>query len=172
MSNITIKTADISLEVFSKAGESMGTFTGQQAIGIQTYLENPTQVPFIKVSNTDGETKYINSDSIAHATSTLTMGTTTFDDMSEPMAEIHPATEITVDKATLSVAVGATDKVTATAPWGAPVKWSSLDEAVATVDQNGTVTGVSAGKATIVVETKDPSKHYVKQIDVTVTAGT
>ena len=42
MTNITIKTAEQSVEVFSKDGTSLGVFTGQQANTVMIYLENPT----------------------------------------------------------------------------------------------------------------------------------
>lgn len=63
-----------------------------------------------------------------------------------------PVTSITLDKANGEILVGETLSLNATVlPDDANknVTWSSDNEAVATVNQNGTVTGVSAGKATI-----------------------
>ena len=70
-----------------------------------------------------------------------------------------PVTGVTLDKATLSLAVGGKGTLTATvAPDNATntnVTWSSSDDTVATVDPNGEVKGVKAGTATITVETED-----------------
>ncbi len=66
-------------------------------------------------------------------------------------------TGITLDKTELYVEVGDTETLTATvSPADASdgsVTWTSSDETVATVDENGTVTGVKAGTATITATT-------------------
>lgn len=57
---------------------------------------------------------------------------------------------LSIDKSTLSVAVGATSQITATTtPSGMRVTWGSSDVSKATVDASGLVTGVAAGSATI-----------------------
>lgn len=170
MTNIKIKEANVSLEVFGKDGTSMGTYTGQQAIGIQVYLENPSAVPFIKVTNTAGKTTYINRDCFCKAESTLTLTDKTFDDMSEPMAECHPQSGLEFDKETTSIAVGATETLTYKVDPYLTVAFSTSDPAIATVDSEGVVTGVSAGKATITGITKDPTKLSKDTVEVTVTA--
>ncbi|OJG27925.1 M6 family metalloprotease domain-containing protein [Enterococcus caccae] len=48
------------------------------------------------------------------------------------------------------------------------VIWSSSNEAIATVDQNGTVTAKAKGEAIITVETKDGGKSASCKIDVTI----
>lgn len=71
---------------------------------------------------------------------------------------IH-ATGVTVSPSTATVAVSGTEALTATvAPATATnqnVTWASSDTAVATVDDDGVVTGVSAGTATITATTVD-----------------
>ena len=71
---------------------------------------------------------------------------------------IH-ATGVTVSPSTATVAVSGTQALTATvAPATATnqnVTWSSSDTDVATVDDDGVVTGVSAGTATITATTVD-----------------
>jgi len=66
-----------------------------------------------------------------------------------------PATGIQLDASTLAVAEGSTKELTVLpVPDGAKlegVTWTSSDPAVATVDENGVVTGVKAGTATITV---------------------
>lgn len=64
-----------------------------------------------------------------------------------------PVTGVTLNKATTSLNTGSQETLTATVdPADASDKaltWSSSNTAVATVDQNGTITGVSAGTARI-----------------------
>ncbi len=66
---------------------------------------------------------------------------------------------VSLDKTSLSLQVGGTATLKATVlPATAKLKtviWSSSDEAVATVDENGRVTAHSLGSATITVTTKD-----------------
>ncbi len=68
-----------------------------------------------------------------------------------------PATGITISPASLVVAEGRTGALTPQAlPDGAklgPVTWTSSDPAVASVDENGVVTGVAAGTAVITAAT-------------------
>ncbi|MCM1037011.1 MAG: Ig-like domain-containing protein [Bacteroides sp.] len=64
------------------------------------------------------------------------------------------ADQITLDKTEMSLLVGETGKIGATVkPGGAKVTWSSSDEAVATVDAEGTVTAVAPGTAVITAAT-------------------
>ena len=66
--------------------------------------------------------------------------------------ETIPATGVTLDKTTLSLVEGDTATLTATVePWYTTdiVEWISSDEKVATVDQDGVVTAVGPGTATI-----------------------
>ena len=65
---------------------------------------------------------------------------------------VNPATGIALDKKNLDMAKGQTEKLTATltpADANSAVTWKSSNEAVATVTNDGTVTAVSGGKATI-----------------------
>ncbi|WP_195911614.1 Ig-like domain-containing protein, partial [Enterococcus faecium] len=87
-----------------------------------------------------------------------------------------PVTGVTLDKATASVAVGATTTLNVTVnPASASDKSfrvSSADRAKATVTANGntlTVTGVAAGTADIIVMTSDG--NFVAVCKVTVTAA-
>ncbi|GFZ34448.1 hypothetical protein CSC2_49740 [Clostridium zeae] len=79
-------------------------------------------------------------------------------------------TSVSLDKTTLSLTTGTSSTLTATvAPSNATnknVSWTSSNTAVATV-QNGTVTAVAAGTATITVTTQDGSKTATCSITVT-----
>ena len=85
-------------------------------------------------------------------------------------APVAPAT-VTVSPSTASIEVGATTDLGVTVgPTGAPqtVSWTSSAPSVATVDQDGIVTGVSAGSATITARsTVDTSKTGTAAITVT-----
>ena len=69
------------------------------------------------------------------------------------------ATAIALDKAELSVIKNTTGELTATVtPANAvnkDVVWSSSDESVATVDENGVVTGIALGEATVTAKCGD-----------------
>lgn len=84
-------------------------------------------------------------------------------------------TAITVAPSTQSIAIGGTTQLRATiTPTDATnqnVKWSSKQEAVASVSESGVVTGTTAGVAHIVASAQDGSK-VTGEAQVTVTAPT
>ena len=84
-----------------------------------------------------------------------------------------PVSGVTLNKPSTSIAVGATETLSATvAPSNATyqaVTWSSDNEAVATVASDGTVTAVTAGTATITVTTTDG--NFQATCTVTVSAA-
>ena len=79
-------------------------------------------------------------------------------------------TGVTLNKTSTTIAVGASETLTATVtPDNATFKnvtWKSSNEAVATVDANGKVTGVKAGTATITVETMVGNKRATCAVEV------
>ena len=86
--------------------------------------------------------------------------------------EIVPVSQITLNKAEISISVGNSETLTATvAPENAANKaltWASSDEDVATVAPDGTVTAVKAGAATITATAADGSgKSAVCKVTVT-----
>lgn len=79
--------------------------------------------------------------------------------------------DVTLNRANLSVTVGATKTLTArTSPTGEAVAWSSSSTSVATVS-NGAVTGVSAGTANITATMTYGGSTYTDTCKVTVTAA-
>lgn len=71
----------------------------------------------------------------------------------EDMPEAPDVAIVTLDKEKITLEVGGTDKITATIkPATAVAKWTTSDPAVATVDNEGNVTAVGGGKATITCE--------------------
>lgn len=77
-----------------------------------------------------------------------------------------PVTSVTLDKSELVIKETHIEELVATVlPEEASIKtvtWSSSDEEVATVDQDGKVTGVKAGTATIKVESTDDDTKYAE----------
>ena len=103
---------------------------------------------------------------VAPGTATLTVTTTDGEKTATcavtVAAKVYPVESVSVDKETLEIVEGDTAALTATvAPENATdktVTWKSSDEAVATVAEDGTVTAVAPGTATITVTTTDGEK--------------
>lgn len=66
---------------------------------------------------------------------------------------------LTVNKYLLSLEKGEQEQLVAKNTYGTPVVWSSKDEKIAIVDQNGMVTAVSPGLTTVVVSSEMESKN-------------
>ena len=103
---------------------------------------------------------------VAEGTATITV--TTADGGKTATCEVTvtqpaetPVTSVTLDKTRLTLDVGGSDTLTATVKpddaTNKAVTWSTSDKNVATVDQNGNVKAVGAGKATITATTADGS---------------
>lgn len=103
----------------------------------------------------------------ANGNGKATITVTTIDQGKKATCEITVAqliTGISLNKTSVSLNEGAQESLIATiTPSNAANKtliWTSSDNSVATVDQNGKVTAVSKGSATIRVETTDGSLRY------------
>ena len=94
-------------------------------------------------------------------TSSLTLKRKNFYHCRANVVTTIPVTSITLNKEELNLSVGANETLVATVePDGATdkaVTWTSSAESVATVDANGKVTAVKAGKATITASAGDQS---------------
>ena len=82
-----------------------------------------------------------------------------------------PVTGVTLNPTSLSLFTGESETLTATVEPGNAtnqnVTWSTSDNTVATVDENGTVTAVGAGEATITVTTEDGTFTATCKVTVT-----
>ena len=92
------------------------------------------------------------------------------EDIPEPIPPTVAVTGVTLDKTSISLLVGDSETLTATVtPADAEnqkLTWSSDKPAVATVDDNGKVTAVKAGEATITVTTQDGGKTATCRVTV------
>lgn len=85
-----------------------------------------------------------------------------------------PAIGISLDKSELTILAGASDQLVATVkPTDADqtVTWSSSDDSVAIVNDNGIVTAVSAGSATITATTEDGRFAATCKVTVIIITG-
>jgi uncharacterized protein YjdB len=73
-----------------------------------------------------------------------------------------------LDDSEKTMLVGGEYTLTATCDKDSPITWSSSDETVATVDENGKVTAVSVGTATITATASDNGKQTYATCTVTV----
>ena len=122
-------------------------------------VTNAGKVTAVKAGNADITVTTKDGNKTAKCTLTVT-------------AKQIPVTGVTLDKSTLSLEVGATETLNATvAPSNASYKavsFTSSDDAIATVDDNGLVTAVAPGSADITVETlADGSKTAKCTLTVT-----
>ena len=132
-----------------------------------------TTLPTTTTTTTKATTTTTTTSTVAPTTTTTTTvaPTTTTTTTAKPIE----VTGVTLDKSTLSLEVGATGNLVATVePSNASykaVKFTSSDDKVATVDNEGKVTAVKAGTADITVESlMDGSK--TAKCALTVTAPT
>ena len=92
------------------------------------------------------------------------------EDIPEPIPPTVAVTGVTLDKTSISLLVGDSETLTATVtPADAEnqkLTWSSDKPAVATVDDNGKVTAVKVGTATITVTTEDGGKTATCRVTV------
>ena len=92
-----------------------------------------------------------------------------------PLGAKNEVTSVTLNNTSVSILVGKTATLTATVAandaTNKAVKWSSSDTNVTTVDENGSITGVGVGSATITCTAQDGSNKSAT-CNVTVTKAT
>ena len=182
------KTATCEITVFAKTIAVTGISLSEDDLFLdkgQSYTLKATVVPDnatnktvqwttsnASVANVD-QNGTVNAISSGNATITASAG-----DKSATCAVsvIIPVTSITLNKTSLTLEKGSCEVLTATvSPQNATnkeVKWTSSDDAVATVDQNGTVNAVSNGDAVITASAGDFSATCTVSVIVPVTSIT
>lgn len=168
---VTMKEADEGILGYSKLNEpryyATNNYDGFYYNGMgghdkpQQNTMYKTTVPSTKVASGD----YANYNMIVKSEPNKSMSVSFVDD---PIS----VAGVTIDLKNKELLVGGTQQLNAeVTPANATnkkVKWSSSNETIATVDQNGIVTAKSKGEATIKVETEDGRKSASCKIDVTI----
>ena len=81
----------------------------------------------------------------------------------------HPVTELTLNKTSMTLLAGESETLAASAfPLDTKVQWSSSSPTIASVDQNGKVTGHDNGTAIITVASADGTKTATCEVTVIV----
>ena len=81
----------------------------------------------------------------------------------------HPVTELTLNKTSVTLLAGEPETLAASAfPLDTKVQWSSSSPAIASVDQNGKVTGLDNGTTIITVASADGTKKATCEVTVIV----
>ena len=182
------KTATCEITVFAKTIAVSGISMSEDALFLtkgQSYTLKATVVPdnatnkTVQWTTSDAsvatvdQNGTVNAISSGDATITASAG-----DKSATCAVsvIIPVTSITLNKTSLTLEKGSCEVLTATvSPQNATnkeVKWTSSDDAVATVDQNGTVNAVSNGDAVITASAGDFSATCTVSVIVPVSSIT
>ena len=155
------------VKTYSSFSRATGEFTTSTA-NVQTTVaaNGSTPYAYCVFADADSPTLTITSDNIYRtvfdaSSSVLKPGKSGF--LTLPTSEDHRGwmtlqgvTGITLDKTSVSISPGSTTQLTATISpdnaYDKSVTWSSSNSAVATVDNNGKVTAVKEGTATITVQ--------------------
>ncbi len=153
------------VKTYSSFSRATGEFTTSTA-HVQTTVAANGSTPYIYCVFADSPTLTITSDNTYRtvfdaSSSVLKPGKSGF--LTLPTSEDHRGwmilqgvTGITLDKTSVSIKPGSTTQLTATISpdnaYDKSVTWSSSNSAVATVDNNGKVTAVKEGTATITVQ--------------------
>jgi uncharacterized protein YjdB len=144
--NLSIKTS-----VKLTATASTETATNQKV----TWTSSNTKVATV---NRNGKVTGIK---VGYATITATAQDGSDVDASCVVRVVTPVSSLTINRSTLLMFVGASKKITATIkPSNSTykkAKWTSSDESIAVVDEDGTVIAIKAGNAMITAQAKDSS---------------
>jgi len=135
---------------------------------VRGYSDGATATKGVGFISPDGSTQWDDVTAALHSTASVCLKAFT-----QPAAVA--VTGVALNKTTLALTVGASEALTATvAPSSATnkaVTWSTSNAAIATVN-NGTVTGVAAGTATITATTQDGNRTATCAVTVTPVAVT
>ena len=136
--------------VGQETGANSFTFTFKAADVTETKKGTFTMEDFIAITKTNEEGYGQDKNTIGGTSSVEVTINKKADEPSEPTWKITPSGDFTLEK-------GESKQLTA----DGDVTWSTSDSSVATVDQNGKVTGVGEGNATITATDKDGNKQTV-----------
>lgn len=105
-------------------------------------------------------------------TATITVTVTSMDGISTVSASCTVTvseTKITLSQSDVSLYAGQTVQLSASSNGGGTIAWDSSDNSVATVDDNGVVTGVSEGNTTIIASSDGVSASCAVKVSATQT---
>lgn len=154
--SVVVGTTQYNITVSRKA-ETVNLFVG----GTVTYADVSAGTPVIsnsKVASADLSDGTLTITGVAEGTTTVTTDTTVY---TVTVKEIPPIVDIETTPFTSGTGNAQGSKVTKLTTSvqksydlnlsvsGSNITWSSADETIATVDQNGTITGVAAGETTV-----------------------
>lgn len=158
---------------------------GEQQIINRSFTPDNASYKHITWTSSDDKIAHVNTDGVVTAvnegkvviTATAQDGNKTasceivISKKEDTPSEVISVSGVTLNKTLETVSVGQKFTLTATvAPDNATEKavtWSSSDNNIATVDENGLVTVISEGKATVTVTTKDGKKTATCEVNVT-----
>ena len=155
---LTVNAATVSVTGVTLEPTSLSLFTGDTAPLTATVQPSDATNQNVtwKSSNTEVATVDANGKVTAVGEGNATITVTTVDGSKTATCIVTvtvPVTGVKLNKETLELFTDGSETLTATVEPGNAtnknVTWSSSDETIATVDNNGTVTAVGAGKATI-----------------------
>ena len=102
----------------------------------------------------------------------VTNGTDTYYDMAIYSQNIQKDEKISINKSTATIKVDETLQLTATSSTDAEITWTSSDETVATVNEEGLVTGLKEGTAVITAKGSDKTATCTVTVEPKTTTGT
>ena len=172
--NVTLEPSTLSLAVANVA-QLAAVVTPDDATNKNvTWSSSDTSIVTVTQDSTNGLKATVTA--VAPGTATITV--TTADGGKTATCAVtvtQPVTDVTLDKTTMDLFVGnggtLTAKVQPDNASNKTVNWTTSNAGVATVDANGKVTAVGAGKATITATAADGSEKKAV-CEVTVTAKT
>jgi len=152
---------------YSEDGESFHTWIENGTWSLEeqsnTVLMNGVSARYIKLDCLEGQGGYVPA-------AMAEVNVYSLEKPVEPEEPVEPVESVLMNQSAVTLQVGESEQLTATVlPENATnrnVIWSSSDEAVAVVDQNGLVNAVAAGEATITVFTEDGGHTAVCKVKV------
>ena len=105
---------------------------------------------------------------ISPGTATITVSTMDGGKSATCVVVVEPIPAFSLNKKTTNIQVGETDQLAVTSTNVGNLVWSSSNEAIASVNSAGLVTGISPGAAIITVRTEDGSNTATCEVNITI----